>query len=115
MSAEVEVTAGETAGRERDRMESTSSRTDRAVRWAGWHLPELSGVTLPLAGAWAFSPWCAVLSGLIGLGWVWHETRQHRAGRSGDVRGRLAENDTGRRSETGAVVGAQEQTREESA
>lgn len=65
------------------RLEHASSRTDRAMSWLGWHLPELGGVSAPVVAAWAFSPWCGLASAVAGAGWALNAARQRRHHRAG--------------------------------
>lgn len=51
------------------------TRTDRTVRWIGWHLGELACVTLPVPLAVGVSPWLASLSVIAGVVWAIRETR----------------------------------------
>lgn len=54
------------------------TRTTRAISWAGWHLAELAGVTVPLAlGLTEWDGFYAV-SGLAALAWAANEVRLHR-------------------------------------
>lgn len=54
---------------------------DRAVRvasWVGWHLPEITGVTVPAVAAVTLTPWAWVASGLVAVGWTAHDLRAAR-------------------------------------
>lgn len=79
MPAEIVDTAGQAVRREeeQDRMSQEPRRAERAASWLGWHVPELSGIGLPLAGM-AVSPWTATVSALTGAVWAVAEWRQRR-------------------------------------
>jgi hypothetical protein len=51
---------------------------DRAIRWVGWHLVELTGAGVPTALALTVSPWWALPAVLVGGLWVTHEIRLAR-------------------------------------
>ena len=54
---------------------------DRAVRvasWIGWHLLELTGVTVPAMAAVTLTPWAWVACGLVTAGWTAHDLRAAR-------------------------------------
>jgi hypothetical protein len=53
----------------------------RVAAWMGWHVLELTGVSVPLALAVTTNGWWAVLAGAVGAGWAGHEVqlaRRHR-------------------------------------
>jgi hypothetical protein len=50
----------------------------RAIQWIGYHLGELVGVAGPAALAVTVSWWFALITALVALGWITHETRLHR-------------------------------------
>lgn len=68
------------------------TRQEKAVRWAGSHAAELTGVGAPLAGGLIWSPWLALLSAAGTVAWVageWrlrHTTRTARTTITGDPR-----------------------------
>lgn len=57
---------------------ASRGRVDRAVSWIGWHIGELVGVIVPGAVALWVTPWAAVVSGGVGVGWAVHEIRLAR-------------------------------------
>jgi hypothetical protein len=48
---------------------------DKVVSWIGWHIGELVGVIVPGVVALRVTPWAAVVSGVVGVGWAVHEIR----------------------------------------
>lgn len=58
------------------------TRTTRVISWAGWHLGELAGVTLPLGLALTAWDGFYAVSGLAALAWAVHEYRLHRKDRA---------------------------------
>ena len=61
--------------------ESVPGLPDRATRvasWIGWHIGELTGVTVPGVVALTVSPWAWLASGVVGAGWTVHEIRTAR-------------------------------------
>lgn len=66
---------------ERRVLDGDTTRTDRAVSWLGWHVMELTGITVPLLAAVAVNGWCAVVSVAVGAGWAGHKARQARRDR----------------------------------
>ncbi|QRP46898.1 hypothetical protein [Amycolatopsis sp. FDAARGOS 1241] len=61
---------------------SGPTRTVRTAVWAGCHLGELAGVSVPLVLTFTASEWFAPLSGLVALLWALHACREFRAGRA---------------------------------
>ncbi|QRP47226.1 hypothetical protein [Amycolatopsis sp. FDAARGOS 1241] len=59
------------------------TRTVRTAVWAGCHLGELTGVSVPLVLTFTASEWFAPLSGVVALLWALHTCREFRAGRTG--------------------------------
>lgn len=86
-------------------------RAERAASWLGWHVPELSGIGLPLAGM-AVSPWTATVSVLTGAVWAvgeWRQRRRTQHETRTDALTVTAGDDDGDDSEPGPVAGAGEQ------
>ena len=54
------------------------TRTTRAMSWAGWHLGEIAGVSVPLALGAGIWDGFYVASVLAALGWAAHELHLHR-------------------------------------
>lgn len=59
-----------------------SERTDAVVSWIGWHLGELTGVGVPVVLAVTAHPLWVVPAGLVAAGWIAHEVRLARRGRT---------------------------------
>jgi hypothetical protein len=53
-------------------------RATRVASWIGWHLFELTGVTVPAVMAVAVSPWAWLVSGAVGASWTVHDIRAAR-------------------------------------
>jgi hypothetical protein len=62
-------------------MSEDKTRTDVAIAWVGWHLGELTAVSVPLVLAATVSGWFALLALLIAAGWVAHEVAHARSQR----------------------------------
>jgi hypothetical protein len=58
------------------------TRTDQTVRWVVWHAGELTGVTVPLLLAEAFTAWFALISVTVAIGWAVHEIQLARRRRA---------------------------------
>jgi hypothetical protein len=54
------------------------TRTTQAISWAGWHIGEIVGVTVPLGLAATAWDGFYVLSGIAALAWAAHEIRLRR-------------------------------------
>ncbi|WP_206793200.1 hypothetical protein [Amycolatopsis sp. MtRt-6] len=54
------------------------TRLESAMEWAVWHFGELAGVVGPLVLAMVFTPWFALVSAVVAVGWAVHEVRDHR-------------------------------------
>jgi hypothetical protein len=50
-------------------------RATRVASWIGWHLFEITGVTVPAVVALTVSPWWWLVSGVVGAGWRANEVR----------------------------------------
>jgi hypothetical protein len=53
-------------------------RATRAAAWVGWHLFEITGVTVPAVVAVSVTPWWWLVSGVVGAGWTANEVRVAR-------------------------------------
>jgi len=53
-------------------------RATRVASWIGWHIGELTGVTVPAVVAVTATPWAWLVSGVVGAGWTVHEVRTAR-------------------------------------
>lgn len=58
--------------------EEPPAPASKALAWVGWHLVEITGVTVPGALAASVSGWFGVLAAAAGAGWVAHEVRLSR-------------------------------------
>lgn len=72
----------EITARERHRAFHLPTRAEQAASWAGWHLPELTGIGLPALAAHLTTPWFGLLSAATGVAWgvqaVRHAADQRR-------------------------------------
>jgi hypothetical protein len=50
----------------------------RVASWIGWHLFEITGVTVPAVVALTVSPWWWLVSGVVGAGWTANEARMRK-------------------------------------
>ncbi|MFL6123742.1 hypothetical protein [Actinophytocola sp.] len=50
-------------------------RATRVASWVGWHLFEITGVTVPTVFAVSVTPWWWLVSGVVGVGWTANEVR----------------------------------------
>lgn len=50
-------------------------RATRVASWVGWHLFEITGVTVPAVVAVSGTPWWWLVSGVVGAGWTANEAR----------------------------------------
>lgn len=72
---------------DREQHMAQQRRSERVTSWIGWHVPELSGIGLPLAGM-AVSPWTATVSVVTGAVWAvaeWRQRHQQRQVTSADT------------------------------
>jgi hypothetical protein len=54
-------------------------RATRVASWIGWHLFEITGVTVPAVLALTVSPWWWLVSGVVGAGWTANVVRVTQA------------------------------------
>jgi hypothetical protein len=57
-----------------------SWRTDRVVRWVGWHLAELTVTTTLVVATFTLHPLWAAPAVVVGAGWAANEVRLNRRG-----------------------------------
>lgn len=60
-------------------------RATRVASWIGWHLAEISGVTVPAVIAVVGTPWWWLVTGVVGAGWTAHGIRVTQARRGACV------------------------------
>lgn len=53
-------------------------RATRVASWVGWHLFEITGMTVPAVVAVTVTPWWWLVSGVVGAGWTANEVRVMR-------------------------------------
>lgn len=53
-------------------------RATRVASWLGWHLFEITGVTVPAVVAVSGTPWWWLVSGVVGAGWTANEVRMRK-------------------------------------
>lgn len=54
-------------------------RATRVASWVGWHLFEITGVTVPAVVAVSTTPWWWLVSGVVSAGWTANEIRSRKA------------------------------------